>query len=126
MPSKKEFKTTEMPIYCFDLDDTICRPRHNAHNSHEKYAQADPNPEIIERVRAIHKSGHTVIIHTARRMLTHKGDLAKIENDVGEITRSWLFRHSVPYDQLIFGKPYADYYIDDKAVLPQELAGILP
>lgn len=115
-----------MARYCFDLDDTICRPRHNAHNSHEKYAQADPNPEIIERIQIIHKSGHRVIIHTARRMLTHKGDLAKIEKDVGELTRSWLSRHGVPYDQLIFGKPYADYYIDDKAVLPRELANILP
>jgi len=115
-----------MAIYCFDLDDTICRPRHSANNSHEKYAQAEPNPEIIERIQVIHKSGHTVIIHTARRMLTHKGDLAKIEKDVGDITRSWLARHRVPYDQLIFGKPYADYYIDDKAVLLRDLAGVSP
>jgi len=49
-------------------------------------------------------------------MLTHKGNLTAIELDVGDATRFWLEEHSVPYDQLIFGKPYGDVYVDDKAV----------
>ena len=105
-----------MSIYCFDLDDTICIPRHDKLCSFEKYGNAHPVSKVIKKIKSIYGSGHQVIIFTARRMLTHDGDLAKIEDDVGEITRDWLSKHEVPYHKLIFGKPYADFYIDDKAV----------
>ena len=49
-------------------------------------------------------------------MLTHNGNLENIINDVGEITKEWLSNNNVKYDELHFGKPYADYYVDDKAV----------
>lgn len=115
-----------MAVYCFDLDDTICWPQHDAINSHDKYEMAKPNPAVIERVRLFHSSGHRIIIHTARRMLTHKGDLNKIEQDVGKITRDWLSRHDVPYHELIFGKPYADFYVDDKSVSLEVLESLSP
>lgn len=54
-------------------------------------------------------------------MLTHNGDLKAIEEDVGSVTRTWLATHGVPYDELRFGKPYGDLYIDDKACLPEDL-----
>lgn len=103
-------------IYVFDLDDTICYPDHSKTDTYSKYGLAKPNDRIIERMRFLKQDGHTVIIHSARRMLTHKGDVEAIENDVGSITRRWLTEHAVPYDKLIFGKPFGDFYIDDKAV----------
>lgn len=102
-------------IYVFDLDHTLCIPK-KFDDTERRYAQAEPIPHMIEYVRKLHHRGDTIIIHTARRMLTHRGDLSKIEADVGQVTRDWLTDNNVPYDQLIFGKPYGDYYIDDKAI----------
>ena len=105
-----------MSIYCFDLDDTICIPHHAATNSLEKYGNAKSVAKVISKINRVYNDGHEVIIFTARRMLTHQGNLAKIEADVGDITRKWLSEHGVSYHKLIFGKPYADHYIDDKAM----------
>ena len=61
--------------------------------------------------------GWYITISSARRMLTHDGDVEKILADIGIITTSWLSRHGVPYNQIHFGKPYAStYYVDDKAM----------
>ena len=38
--------------------------------------------------------------------------LARIGND----TLDWLKRHEIPYDEIFFGKPWADIYIDDNAL----------
>lgn len=107
-------------ILCFDLDDTLCFHT-DANQTYEKYGLAKPNLPVIEKLNFWKSQGARIIIFTARRMLTHKGNLAKIEEDVGDITRDWLAKHNVQYDELIFGKPYADYYIDDKAVNVSEL-----
>ncbi len=49
-------------------------------------------------------------------MLTHNGEIEKIEADVREVTEEWLERYGVKYDELKFGKPYGVYYIDDKSL----------
>ena len=59
--------------------------------------------------------GHTIIIHTARRMKTHEGNVGKILADVAKITFETLDNFGIPYDEVYFGKPIADYYIDDKS-----------
>lgn len=107
-------------IYVFDLDRTICIPQ-DFDDTERRYGQASPIIEMIEFIRDLHEYGHRIIIHTARRMLTHRGNLLMIEQDVGEVTRQWLKEHNVPYDELIFGKPYGDVYVDDKAMRPEEL-----
>lgn len=103
-----------MKTFVVDLDHTICTPQ-DFPDTERRYAHAAPIVSMIAYLRII-APGNRIIIHTARRMLTHRGDLAKIEDDVGQVTREWLARHNVPYDELIFGKPMADFYIDDKAV----------
>lgn len=107
-------------IYVFDLDRTICIPQ-DFDDTARRYGEAEPIIEMIKFIQDLHRYGHRVIIHTARRMLTHKGNLLMIEQDVGEVTRQWLKEHNVPYDELIFGKPYGDFYIDDKAIDANEL-----
>lgn len=99
-----------------DLDDTICRPNHHGSTTHEKYAKAQPIHATIIWLQNAKAAGAYIIIHTARRMLTHKGDLDKIHADVGQVTRDWLDTWQVPFDELVFGKPYGDIYIDDKAM----------
>lgn len=105
-------------IFVFDLDHTLCVPG-KEQDTINRYAKAKPIKENIEMVRELKRFNNKVIIHTARRMLTHKGDVAMVYLDVGEITKQWLADHDVPYDELIFGKPYADIYIDDKGMTPE-------
>ena len=105
-----------MKIYCFDLDDTICFPNHEYKDTYKKYIQAKPNYQMIEKINKLYVDGNKILIFTARRMLTHDGDLEKIKEDVEEITISWLSKYSVNYNELIFGKPYADFYVDDKGI----------
>lgn len=101
----------------FDLDDTLCYPNHHETDSVKKYLDAKPNPKMILHLRMLQQRGWYIIIHTARRMVTHNGDISKIIEDIGEITQTWLGLYEVPYDELIFGKPYSNtYYVDDKAI----------
>lgn len=101
----------------FDLDDTICFPNHNEKDTHSKYALAEPNKTLILRMKELKQVGYYIVIHSARRMVTHKGDIDKVVADVGQVTIDWLKKHNVPYDELRFGKPYSStWYVDDKAM----------
>ena len=103
-----------------DIDHTICIPNDLATDTYEKYGKAKPIWEMIEAIERAKKEGNYIILHTARRMATHNGDINKVIEDVGDITRDWLERYKVPYDELLFGKPNAVYYIDDKALKPYQ------
>jgi len=107
-------------IYCFDLDDTICFPNHEFNDTIKKYKLAQPNFPVIEAINKL-KENNKIIIFTARRMLTFDGDIDRIKEDVEEITIEWLKIYSVKYDELIFGKPFADVYVDDKNLYIEHL-----
>jgi capsule biosynthesis phosphatase len=97
---------------CFDLDNTlVTRPKISG-----DYRTVEPIEKNIKYLRHLNDSGCTIIIHTARRMITHNGNVGKILQDVGLITMETLEKFNIPYDELIFGKPYADFYIDDKSI----------
>ena len=49
-------------------------------------------------------------------MLTHNGNIGRVVADIGRCTIETLERFNIPYDELCFGKPIADFYIDDKAI----------
>jgi len=101
----------------FDLDDTICYPNHTEKDTYSKYALAKPNISLITSMRQLKDKGYYIIISSARRMVTHDGDIDKITADVGQITIDWLKKYHVPYDELRFGKPYSStWYVDDKAM----------
>lgn len=59
-------------------------------------------------------------LFTARGQVSCNGDLDLIHERVRPILVEWLERHAVEYDELIFGKPYADLYVDDKGMTPEE------
>lgn len=106
----------------FDLDDTICFPNLEYTDTKQRYGNAQPNGRVIAVMKKLKDDGYHIIIHSARRMVTHNGDIDKIKNDVGELTSDWLKFFGVPYDELIFGKPYAStYYVDDKAMNLKQL-----
>ena len=104
-----------------DLDHTICIPDLEMESTFGRYALAKPVPEIIDKMKELKYDGYKIIISTSRRMLTHDGDINKIVEDVGQITIDWLEENGVPYDELIWGKPYSStYYVDDKAMTPSD------
>jgi capsule biosynthesis phosphatase len=87
-------------IYCFDIDDTICK----THGT--DYANSQPIKERIIKINKLKKDGNTIIFYTAR------GFVSKI--DYLELTTKQLSNWGVNYDKIYMGKPNADYYIDDK------------
>ena len=105
---------TNKPTIVVDLDHTLCIPNLEYDDVERRYGQAKPMQAVIDKLNSLE---YKVIIHTARRMKTHKGDIKKIIDDVYHITVTWLAKHNVKYDQIVFGKPYSDtYYLDDKAL----------
>ncbi len=100
--------------FCFDLDNTLV----TFPVVEGDYSTVRPIPEVVDMVRYLKKMGHTIIIYTARRMRTHCGNVGRILQDVGEVTLRTLADFDVPYDEIYFGKPHADAYVDDLAVLP--------
>ncbi len=95
-----------MSSYCFDLDGTLCT------NSDGKYELAQPFTDRIDRVNVLFDSGNQIIIFTAR------GSTTGIDWRV--VTEKQLIEWNVKYHQLLFGKPFADFYIDDKAQTDSE------
>lgn len=97
---------------CIDLDGTICETKQD----HETYADVLPIKGAVETLHKFKRDGHYIIIYTARHMKTCDGNLSKIIARIGKVTLDWLEKHNVPYDEICFGKPYADIYIDDKSI----------
>jgi hypothetical protein len=88
--------------FCFDLDGTLCS------NTFGEYESAAPFPWAIARVNVLAGAGHRIVIFTARGSATGL--------DWADRTRAQLEGWGVHYDDLVFGKPSADVYIDDRAV----------
>jgi capsule biosynthesis phosphatase len=97
---------------CIDMDGVICRLREPG----QEYADLEPVPGAIEKLRALKAAGHTIIICTARHMKTCGGNVGQVVARQGAVTLNWLASHGVPYDEIHFGKPHADVYVDDNAV----------
>lgn len=80
------------------------------------YANAVPFPGIIRKLNELHDQGWTIIYFTARGQLSKNGDMALIEKQNRPVLEKWLADHEVKYDYLLFNKPYAAWYVDDKAL----------
>lgn len=96
---------------CIDLDGVICRLREPG----QDYADLQPVDGAVEKLRQLKAAGHYLIINTARHMKTCQGNVGLVVARKGAVTLDWLARHEVPYDEIHFGKPHAQVYIDDNA-----------
>ena len=94
-------------IYCIDVDGTICNERKDFN-----YYKAEPIPEMVKKINMLYMAGHTIKIFTARGMA--RGE------DFKALTEFQLNQWGVKYHELIMGKPSADVYVDDKAMLPHD------
>jgi len=96
---------------CIDLDGVVAELKREG----QTYMDVEPVPGAIEKLRKLKEADHYLILFTARHMKTTNGDVGKVLARVGKLTLDWLSKHSIPYDEIHFGKPWADIYIDDNA-----------
>lgn len=110
-PVNNELNLVSHRRICFDLDSTLVGPPVVPGD----YSTCAPIQKNIDLCNYLRRMNHYVIIYTARRMRTHGGNIGAVIKDIGKITIESLECLGIKYDELIFGKPYADVYIDDKA-----------
>lgn len=110
--SSKANNISEKLRICFDLDNTLVTyPKTKG-----DYSTVEPIEKNIKKLNYYKSLGHHIIIHTARRMKTHNGNVGSILADIGKVTIETLEKFNISYDELYFGKPYANFYIDDLAI----------
>ena len=96
---------------CIDVDGVISQLKREG----QTYADVEPIPGAVEKINALRAAGHYIILFTARHMKTCSGNVGMVIARQGKTTLDWLERHGVNYDEIHFGKPHADVYIDDNA-----------
>lgn len=104
-----------------DLDGTLCTQK-----SFGTYSEAEPIQEMIDHVNACYDAGWNIVIYTARGMETFRGREVDIPWEIKPLTEEWLKKHGVKYHELKFFKPPAVYYVDDKAIRPEEFLTLEP
>ncbi len=109
----------EQLTFVFDIDGTICPIK----KPDEKYEDLVPYEDVVNKIRAYHKEGSRIVLFTSRNMRTYDGNLGLINTHTAPILLSWLAKWNVPYDEIIYGKPWPGkfgFYVDDRAVRPDE------
>lgn len=114
--TEEEFKKAEEYIkitsgnktFVFDIDGVIAKIQKDL-----KYEISEPNEKMIKIVNRLYDYGNRIVLFTAR------GYVSGI--DYSEVTKKQMDRWGVKYHELKFGKPNADYYIDDKMLDLNEL-----
>lgn len=93
-----------MKCYAVDIDGILCEVCHDI-------AIGDHIPILgnINTINRLYDQGHTIIVHTSRR-----------ENLRTE-TEQWLHTNNVKFQALVMNKLKADYYIDDRNLMIEEL-----
>lgn len=89
--------------FAFDLDGVLASLVPDG-----EYGKAEPLAAGVALARRLHEAGNRIVVYTARGSATGRDWL--------EVTRAQLLRWGVPHDALHFGKPAADYYVDDRMI----------
>ena len=106
--------------YCVDIDGTICSPTVG-----RDYHKAEPWQDRIKVLNKLYDEGHYIIYFTARAMgrfanLPHSVASVKAKEVLYDLTKQQLEEWGVKYNELIMGKPHADFFIDDKGVKDED------
>ena len=88
-----------------DIDGTILYSKVNDNGS---YIVTGINHEIVTVINRMYDDGHSIVLWTAR----HWNHLIDTKNQIDEI--------GIKYHSLNMGKPYADIYVDDRSMRPEE------
>lgn len=103
----------------FDIDGTICPIK----DKNEKYEDIVPDAEMIAKMREYKAAGATIVLNTSRNMNSYKGNIGLINAHTAKTLLAWLDKWDIPYDEIVYGKPWAGhygFYVDDRSVRPDE------
>ncbi len=93
--------------FCIDIDGVVASIVKD-----NQYDLSSPISRTISAINALFEKGHYIILFTARGTVTGI--------DWRKTTEKQMNKWGVKYHELIFGKPAADYYVDDRALSPEE------
>ncbi len=102
-----------------DIDGTICPIK----SKDESYEDLIPYTDMVKKIKQLKNEGAYITLFTARNMNTHQGQLGLINKHTAKILMDWLEKWDIPYDEIIYGKPWPDrngFYVDDRTVRPKE------
>ncbi len=105
--------------FILDVDGTICPIK----KSGEQYEDLVPYQEVIEKMRYYHNHGAKIVLYTSRNMNTYQGNMGLINKHTAKTLSEWLERWEIPYDEIIYGKPWPGhkgFYVDDRTIRPDE------
>lgn len=94
--------------FVFDIDGVVAKIQKDL-----DYSQSEPNIKMIHIINKLYDMGNHIVLFTARGYVTKK--------DWSSITKKQLGDWGVKYHELLFGKPNADFYIDDKMISMEKL-----
>ena len=117
-------------MYCdysfvFDIDGTLCPIK----KKEERYEDLIPYPQMVEKLRYYKQNGAKIILFTSRNMNSYKGNLGLINKHTAAILSAWLEKWDIPYDEIIYGKPWPGhkgFYVDDRTIRPEEFLNNTP
>lgn len=114
----QEFESVD-GVLVVDIDGTLCGIK----TADQSYADLTPDQAMLAKLREYQGKGYRILLFTARNMNTYKGNLALINKHTAPVLLEWLAKWEVPYDEILFGKPWPKkrgFYIDDRSVRPDE------
>lgn len=103
----------------FDVDGTLCPIK----KKEDKYEDVIPDEEMVNKLKYYKENGAKIVLFTSRNMKTYNGNLGLINANTAVIMQEWLKKWEIPYDEILFGKPWPGHrglYVDDRAVRPDE------
>ncbi|MGI6107967.1 MAG: capsular biosynthesis protein [Lachnospiraceae bacterium] len=105
--------------FIFDIDGTLCPIK----SKEEKYEDLVPYANIVDKIREYHDAGAKIVLFTSRNMNSYHGNIGLINKNTAKILSAWLEKWDIPYDEIIYGKPWPGhkgFYVDDRTVRPDE------
>lgn len=99
-------------IVC-DIDDTI------SFTTNRDWENATPNLQLIQKLNRLYDEGWEINFFTARGSLSCNSR-EEAEQTYGPGIIEYFKKHGIKYHKLSFQKPLAQYYIDDKAITPED------
>jgi len=116
-----------MNTFVIDIDNTILTTPQLPDGSYD-YVNSKPQNLVIQRIQELKESGNTIYLFTARGMRTFKGNVKQIKEAHEKLLTEWLKENNVPYDKLIWGKPWGEnvIYVDDRNISIQTFVNANP
>lgn len=105
--------------FIFDIDGTLCPIK----NKQERYEDLIPYENVVQKLWEYKLKGAKIILFTSRNMNSYGGNIGLINKNTAKILLAWLDKWNIPYDEIIYGKPWPGhrgFYVDDRSIRPDE------